>query len=234
MHKLCLFVAIGLSVGCGAAPIVAPPPPTISPPSPVPPVTPAPDKVAAWGDSFTAGLFPDDLAALLDRPVFNGGVGGETSVQILARIMADTVHRKDAAVLWIGRNNFGDPERVKADIARAVASLENPDHHFVVLSIVNGDTPSEWLGGPDYATIAQLNADLAAAYPGRFLDVRSLLVSHYDPTSAQDVIDHQHDVPPASLRANTGSLEYDFLHPNPSGTELIATRVAEFFTANGW
>ncbi len=48
--------------------------------------------IIAWGDSWTSGVgavegmsFPDQLQALTGRPVFNGGVSGQTSDQIAAR-----------------------------------------------------------------------------------------------------------------------------------------------------
>ncbi len=48
--------------------------------------------IIAWGDSWTAGVgaidgmsFPDQLRTLTSRPVFNGGVSGQTSDQIAAR-----------------------------------------------------------------------------------------------------------------------------------------------------
>jgi lysophospholipase L1-like esterase len=48
--------------------------------------------IAAWGDSWTSGIgaatgnsYPDQLAALTGRIVFNGGVSGQTSDQIVAR-----------------------------------------------------------------------------------------------------------------------------------------------------
>jgi hypothetical protein len=59
---------------------------------------------------------------------------------------------------------------------------------------------------------------LAAIYGNHFLDVRSFLVAHYDPTQPQDVADHEADVPPTSLRQ-------DFLHPNKAGSTLIANYI---------
>lgn len=49
-------------------------------------------EVVAWGDSTTSGIgassgmsYPEQLQALTGRPVFNGGVSGQTSDQIAAR-----------------------------------------------------------------------------------------------------------------------------------------------------
>jgi hypothetical protein len=50
--------------------------------------------IAAWGDSLTAGTsgnipFPTDLAQLTGFTVYNGGVGGQNSTQIEARMVAN-------------------------------------------------------------------------------------------------------------------------------------------------
>src|SRR6266705_2650092 len=82
-------------------------------------------NITAWGDSLTDGqpftraeAYPASLAAIFpDRVVLNEGVGGETSSQILARMQADTSHRHDITVIWMGRNNYADQSRVESDIA---------------------------------------------------------------------------------------------------------------------
>src|SRR6478752_10417185 len=101
------------------------------------------------------------------RPVFNGGVTGETSTQIADREVADTAHRDWVTVFWYGQNNLKDPAtidlqrdpaQVKADIARSVAALAPGNTHFLVLSVVNQDKPGERRGEPVYNAILQLNA----------------------------------------------------------------------------
>lgn len=61
-------------------------------PGPAPGGNPDGAAIVAWGDSWTAGVgavagmsFPEQLQALTGRPVFNGGVSGQTSDQIAAR-----------------------------------------------------------------------------------------------------------------------------------------------------
>jgi hypothetical protein len=129
-------------------------------------------------------------------------------------MLADPSRFGEPVIIWAGRNNFTDPTTVKADIASMVAALTTS--HYLVLSILNSDTPSEWIGGADYATIVALNADLAATYGAHYLDVRAYLVSQYNPSIPQDVIDHAHDVPPSSLRS-------DFLHLNDAGNQVVAS-----------
>lgn len=172
--------------------------------------------IAAWGDSITMGYggspsFPTDLSFLTGYSVFNGGRGGDTSTQILTRMLAAGDKRSWPTIIWAGRNNYTDPTSVKADIASMVASLGHS--HFIVLSILNG--ASEGATTTAYAQIAALNNDLASTYGNHYLDIRSYLVSQYNPNNPEDVVDFAADVPPASLR-------YDFLHPNTTGYSKIA------------
>ena len=81
-----------------------------------------------------------------------------------------------------------------------VASLPSPKN-YVVMGVINADYYGvEYKDDPGYNAIVSLNASLAAAYPDHYFDIRSYLVSHYDPTNSQDVIDFGHDVPPSSMR----------------------------------
>ena len=61
-------------------------------PSPGPGGYPGGAEIIAWGDSWTSGVgasdgnsFPEQLAVLTGRSVFNAGVSGQTSDQIVAR-----------------------------------------------------------------------------------------------------------------------------------------------------
>lgn len=193
-------------------------------------------SIAAWGDSHTAGL-PDNgavpgYAALLQqiaggRTVFTGGMAGLTSAEIASQQVADNAHDDWVNVFWYGGNNQTQPEQVKADIARSVASLAPGNDRFIVLPVVNQASPRERRGSVGYQTIVDLNRDLALAYPNNFIDIRSYLVNLYDPSNAVDVMDFQDDVPPTSLRA-------DGVHLNATGAMAVARRVLAFIAAKGW
>lgn len=133
-------------------------------------------------------------------------------------MLADTYNHRLPTIIWAGRNNYSSPATVKSDIASMVASLGHS--RYLIVGITNADQAVEWSGGSDYAQIVQLNADLATLYGSRFIDIRSYLVSLYNPASAQDVIDHGHDVPPSSLRS-------DGSHPNNAGYQAIASKLYE-------
>jgi hypothetical protein len=74
-----------------------------------------------------------------------------------------------------------------------------------VLSIINNNNSrSEQKGGTEYNTIISTNAALASTYGANYLDIRSILVSAYNPLLPTDVTDYANDEPPTSLRAISG------------------------------
>ncbi len=98
-----------------------------------------------------------------------------------------------------GRNNYQSPSVVLADIAAMVAVAEGKTSCWSVMTIINSDL--EPMGTADYNTIQSENATLSSLYGSHVVDIRSALVSHYDPTFAPDVADHGNDVPPLSLKS---------------------------------
>ncbi|MDB5874970.1 MAG: hypothetical protein JWQ07_4412 [Ramlibacter sp.] len=184
-------------------------------------------NIAAWGDSLTPP-FAANLGVLFpSRMVYDGGISSQSSYDVEARVAADSARHGWISVFWFGHNNDSDPEQVKRDMAAAVATLAPGNDRFIVLSVLNKAIPTELKGTAMYNTILQLNADLAATYPQNYIDIRALLVSHYDPSKPQDVIDFQNDVMPASLR-------HDVDHLNNDGSVLVATRVQQFINAKAW
>jgi hypothetical protein len=190
MRKL-LGCVILLIAGCNSS--------TPAPPTPQNPV-------AAWGDSLTYGnqdssaiTYPGELQETINTPVYNGGVVGQTSTQIAQRMLAATDKFGDTAILWVGRNNYTQQSQVLSDIASMVHALTAKK--YLVLSVPNADDQTEIKGATNYNTIMALNSALEAAYPNNYLDIRSYMVSQYDPSNPLDVVDHDNDVWPASLRA---------------------------------
>lgn len=182
-------------------------------------------NIAVWGDSMVPPLAANLQVLVPERTVFDGAGIGENSTQVSARQMADTARRGWVSVFWMGHNNVLQPQQTKADLAASIASLGHD--RFVILSMVNEDTPAGRRGGIEYNTIVQLNSELAALYLNNFLDVRNPLVALYDPSQPQDVIDHGNDVPPSSVR-------YDEIHLRNAGSVLVATLVRNFIVGHGW
>jgi GDSL-like Lipase/Acylhydrolase family/Chaperone of endosialidase/Bacterial surface protein, Ig-like domain len=180
-------------------------------------------SIAAWGDSLTSGgvnlpevSYPSQLSALTGYYVYNGGVSGEQSQNIRARMIAATDKYSWPTIIWAGRNNYSNASQVESDIATMVAALTTS--HYLILSIPNSS--AEPTGTSNYNQIIALNNYLASTYGSHYLDVRSYLVSQYDPTQPQDVTDHSNDVPPTSLRA-------DSLHFNEAGYQKVAQLIQQ-------
>jgi lysophospholipase L1-like esterase len=203
--------------------------------SPQQPATPAATglspNIVAWGDSMTPAFALNLQVLYPDRVVVQEGFLGQTSTVIDQNEVADAGHRNWINVFWYGHNDVwedptGAAATIEANIANSIAHLAAGNTHFVVLGIVNR-ADLAYKGAPLYATIADINAALAARYPDNYLDVRSWLVNHYDPSNPQDVADDANDVPPSSLR-------YDEIHLRNEGSVLVAQRVKEFIDAKGW
>ncbi|MEO5646147.1 MAG: tail fiber domain-containing protein [Candidatus Paceibacterota bacterium] len=149
-------------------------------------------------------------------PVYNGGISGQTSTQIAARQTAATSKYADSVVIWAGRNNINSPATVLADIAQMVGNLGHT--RYLVLGIIN--STSEPTGSANYNAIISLNNSLASTYGSRYVDIRSYLVSQYNSSLAQDVIDHTNDTPPTSLHAVS-----DVLHLNNQGYQAVSNLI---------
>ena len=190
---------------------------SLTPPVLIPPAGLDQNNIAAWGDSFTDagyGQYPRMLSQLTDLNVFNGGIGGETSAQTKTRMTADAQKRNWPCIIWSGRNDSNNQPQVLSSVASMVASLGHSN--YLIVPIFNGQ--NEGTGSYAYSQIGPLNSALATTYGNHYLDVRSYIVSKYDSTKAQDIIDHAANTTPASLRS-------DFLHPNIAGSNMIASYI---------
>ncbi|MFD1912806.1 hypothetical protein [Halodurantibacterium flavum] len=138
-----------------------------------------------------------------------GPVGtGTTGVFLPAKAATLKDH---TAWIWAGRNNFGAPSVVKADIAAMVAHLGHD--RFLVGAVL----PSANDTASGVQTIATLNADLAAAYGARFVDLVAALQAAG--TGADDAGDVAAGRIPRSLRS-------DAIHLNAAGYAVVATAMA--------
>lgn len=186
--------------------------------------------VVAWGDSLTAGAgatngaatYPAVASGLFDpdRPVANRGQGGETSTQILTRLLSDTSLRHRTAWLWTGRNGADPGHTVAGDIAAAVEALGHS--RYLIGSIMPWATDSE----AAIAAQQALNASLLAAYAERFINVISILQAAND-GSPGDLADIAAGYTPRSLRSDSG-------HLNDAGYGLAAAAFKAANDAMGW
>jgi len=150
--------------------------------------------------------------------------GDAVNVPPSTPFMPDTDERRGwINLLWGGQNNSDEPDRILADLRGCVASLRTD--HYAVLGLLNRE--DEGRGTAKHDQIVELNARMRQEFGDHYLDVRQLLIDHYNAQSARDQADVAADVPPSSLRA-------DDLHPNDAGYAVIAAALADFIRARGW
>lgn len=172
-----------------------------------------PLNIATWGDSLTFGTgsngngnYPSILSSLSGLNVFNGGIAAETSTQIKTRFLSDKSKWKLPTIFWVGRNNYASGVTVKADIAEMVSKLGHSN--YLVVGIIKATSDAS-------EPINTLNSDLKTIYGDRFVDMQSYLLSIYNPSITQDVIDHGNGVIAWSMRS-------DWLHLSNLGYSYVA------------
>ena len=163
--------------------------------------------VWAWGDSLTEGYgdltrntYPLYLTTQIGVPVNNEGIGGTTSTQIAAAMLATPASftAGNCNVIWSGANNHNAVSTVLADIASMVDALAQPAC-FLVMGDINDELSPK--GTSDYNSIILTNQSLAAQYPNNYLNIRELLVQAYNPALTLDQQSYAEDIPAASLHA---------------------------------
>ena len=188
-------------------------------------------NIACWGDSLTFGSggtpYPTQLSALLGtRHIDNFGFAGATTAYILAsEFQVHPERTRGLNLIWAGRNDLGvnSNTTILANIASMVALIPAPKN-YAILSVINAS--AEPSGSTNYNQIVALNAALASTYGTHYLDVRSYLVSQYNPALSGDVSAHAADEIPPSLQYSDG------LHLNSAGYLAVATFLAN--NASAW
>jgi lysophospholipase L1-like esterase len=187
--------------------------------------------LSCWGDSLTSGTggspFPLQMFPLgaANRAIYNGGVGGEDSSQVLARFTASTRRADQVTTIWVGQHgtDYTNPTLCMSNIAAMVAHLTTSK--FVILTALN-DAVTQPINTTGYNQIQALNALITSTYPNNSLDIRAYLLTQGD-GGATDNADVANGVTPTSLR-------FDSLHLNTLGYSKVASRVQTFLTAKGW
>ncbi len=266
-------------------------------------------SIVCWGDSMTQGAggqtpYPSLLSASLGRNVYNRGVGGQTSDEIICRqggtpilisiqnsvipanggvflsaissapvtlisnpqnvdgyvagiygrlrrdpgdvyaftrfsagtsafIYPDTNFIIDKVeddayrihILWLGRNNIPEYDRVIRDYDNAISYMKAKHKKYLIIPPFNSS--SEISGTSGYNQVKAISDTLKEKYPGNTLDLRYRIIRSYNPGIPQDVTDFNNDVPPSSLRV-------DPLHLNTTGNGLIANWLAQEINYRGW
>lgn len=187
--------------------------------------------ISGWGDSVIGTNSIDVIgwfrryyglnhtsAGLDDWHSYSGQSSSYVKTQFLA---ASSQHSDKVIVIWVGHNAF-NRTTVKSDIAAMVADLSHT--RYVIVSLINGTANPVGVGY--YAEMMACNADLAALYPGHYVDVRAALIAAYDPGTPQDVTDVANDIVPSTLRA-------DAIHLNAKGNYIAANTIFEYIINQG-
>ncbi len=128
-------------------------------------------------------------------------------------------------VIWIGRNNLNEVDRVMSDYANMIAEMQAKRKKFLVLAPPNA--AGEVVGNANYGYCIQIRDLLREKYPNNFIDIRRRIVESYNPGIPQDVVDRNNDIPPSSLRIDT-------IHYTTAGNTIVAQQVLNEINNRGW
>jgi hypothetical protein len=146
--------------------------------------------------------------------VIYDGTYASTDVVIRTR----TPDENKTYMVWTGNNNYYEQGQLRSDLVDISRHVRAWNRQVLYLSANNNSLSNYWKGASFYHWFPEHAAWLQAAFPESNFDVRTFLVDQYNPTNAQDVLDHEHDVPAGSLRA-------DNIHLNTAGCQLVARAI---------
>ncbi|PTQ90743.1 SGNH/GDSL hydrolase family protein [Agitococcus lubricus] len=125
-------------------------------------------------------------------------------------------------IIWVGRNNAAQTERVLSDIELIVNQFKHHQSSYLILTVLNGQ--GEGVNTGIHTKILELNRRLIATYGQQVLDIRQVLVDSYRQDDAVDINNYQQDIVPQSLRK-------DGLHLNAQGNQIVAQAIYNKLTA---
>lgn len=190
-------------------------------------------ETVPWGDSLTDGTgsqspgvnygYTGYLGALTQGVVNKKGFAGQGTFYIIDQMIADTTHTNDNVIFATGRNDInGDIPGLIAKIQSGINHLAAGNTRYVVMSVINSTAENSAASGASltaYNWIKSFNAALAAAFPGHYIDDRTVIVSTFSGAN---------DAPPNSVMFN-GSV-----HPNDDPYKVRAQQIYNFAQAAGW
>lgn len=210
---------------------------------------------ASWihyGDSMTdpgsSGAWVEKLERLTGLDHYDGGVPGETSAQISARVLADSTRRDRRFTFGMGRNDVAlatTPAAVRAAVRSSVNHLTRRKLGLVFdVSVWSGETiTAGGASGEARAKVLATNAELEREFPTIYAEVYAWLQSDaarvaagLGSWSAGDLTDIANGVTPRSLRLSLsadGSTR-DGGHLNGYGGNAVYYRVATLLYDRGY
>jgi len=217
------------------------------------PVTVTTTAVIGWRGTGTSRNIPGTLAGvagILNRTdsdtsfTFTRNVDGTAVTVTGAPLFVPDYagHGGDTAVILLGRNDVtyavkGADTSVAEHVAKGIDRIVNWLTPSIkqVLIVSTTTTTSETSGTAGYATVADINARLAAAYPSRYLNLRSYLVNQaiidlgITPTTADTTAMAGDTLPPSIMDGGT-----DNTHWSKATATLVAAQINNYLTTRGW
>lgn len=126
---------------------------------------------------------------------------------------------------WMGANNPSQKDQVMSDLEATIAFLKPYPKRFIVNTVIN--RPTATIGTPEHQQVIDLNNEIMASWPNNYFDVRSYLISQYNPALPDDVTAHDQDIMPPSLSS-------DGFHPNATGYNMVANQIYPLLVARDY
>lgn len=179
----------------------------------------APKRVNAFGDSITEGTGATDVTvAWVNKlrllrpgtPVTNHGLGGQTSAQIVDRLVTDPSNKECRVLMAMGTNDYSTAgatwfSSVKAATDRAIAYMRHSNWIWVGPSMRQGSVADD----AGDTSLQYLVAQMTATYGAEHV------------CSMRSVIDNTTDL-------------VDSVHPNTGGHTKMSVAIDAKMTAVGW
>lgn len=159
------------------------------------------------------------------------GTGTATTVNKPRPIVpAAAVDRaSDILIIWVGRNNASNPDRIMSDIHTMIQHQRTARGGYLVVGVHNG--AGEGTGTGVYTNITNLEAQMKKEFGRYFINQRRYMIDYGladagVSATTQDTADIAADIPPTSLRT-------DAVHYNSLSYPLIANLVADRLIETG-
>lgn len=191
---------------------------------------------ALWGSSttFNLGAYINATAAKFGATRYNGGVGGNTIAQIIARFDAAPQYHADLTILCMGKNDLNQYTDVPARVAEVDATFDRlaplVKKAFVMGHYLDAGTAADAPERPKYDEWNDLHR---ARYGARFIDLDGFvtgpliwLYSGMSPTGTDEAEQALGNVPP--------SMTTDNRHMIGEGYAALAAYIGDLIDQAGW
>lgn len=160
-------------------------------------------NIICFGDSLTYGYgvdkgsdYPSLLARMINIPVINAGVDGDTSIEGLKRLNSDVLEKKPLLVIIeFGGNDFLKQVPISLTFSNINEMIDNVQAKGVMVALVDISAGM-----------------LFAEYRAQFHRIAKQKGAIFIPSILEGIVTNP-------------NLKSDFLHPNSNGYNIIAQRV---------